>query len=77
MSTFFASSSHMPCPDCGASVEISARETHVCDPQRLLDYRMFQLRDEIEGLEDGLRDYFESPHGRFARWLAERERTTP
>ena len=35
---------------------------------------MFQLRDEVAGLEDGLRGYLDSAHGRFAQWLAERER---
>jgi hypothetical protein len=77
MSSFFASSSHMPCTECGASVVVAARDGHVCDPKRLLDYRMFQLRDEVVGFEDGLREYLDSSHGRFAQWLAERERPDP
>ena len=74
MSAFFTHSSHMPCTECGASVAVAMRNGHVCDPERLLDYRMFQLRDEVVGLEDGLRGYLDSPHGRFAQWLAERDR---
>jgi len=74
MSGFFVESSHMPCAECGASVPVAERETHACDPQRLLAYRLFQLRDEVAGLEDGLRGYLDSPQGRFAQWLAERER---
>jgi hypothetical protein len=35
---------------------------------------MFQLREEIGAFEDRLRDYFHSAQGRFAQWLAERER---
>jgi hypothetical protein len=35
---------------------------------------MFQLREEVAGFEDGLRGYLDSAHGRFAQWLAERER---
>jgi hypothetical protein len=73
MSAYFTSS-HMPCPECGASVAGQAREEHVCDPERRLEYRMFQLREEIGGFEDLLRTYLESPHGRFLQWLAERER---
>ncbi|MGH3134801.1 MAG: hypothetical protein ACRDNY_13865 [Gaiellaceae bacterium] len=74
MSAFFAHSSHMPCAECGASVAVAVRDTHVCDPERVLDYRMFQLRDELVGLDGGLRAYLDSPQGRFAQWLAERER---
>ena len=47
---------------------------HACEPQRLLEYRLLQLRDEVAGLEAGLRGYLDSPQGRFAQWLAERER---
>ena len=64
----------MPCPDCGASLAAEARDEHVCDPERRADYLMFQLRDEIAGLERGVHEYLTSPHGRFAQWLAERRR---
>jgi hypothetical protein len=74
MSGYFVQSSHMPCPECGASVAVAERESHACDPSRLLEYRMFQLREEVAGFEDGLRGFLASPQGRFAQWLAERER---
>jgi hypothetical protein len=74
MSAFFTHSSHMPCPDCGASVPRAGRDEHVCEPARLLDYRMFQLREELVEFDDQLRGYLESPRGRFEQWLAERER---
>ena len=77
MSQAFAHSNYMPCADCGASVPAVERETHVCDPERRLEYTLFQLRDEIGGFEDELRGYLDSPHGRFAQWLAERERPQP
>ena len=66
--------SAMPCPECGESVARAEREQHVCDEARLLEYRMFQLRGELEGLEDEIGSLLESPHGRFAAWLAENER---
>jgi hypothetical protein len=74
MSAFFAYSSYMPCTECGTSVAAAERDEHVCDPERLLDYRMFQLRDEVAGFYDRLREYLDSAHGRFEQWLAERER---
>jgi hypothetical protein len=70
MSTFFERSSHMPCSECGASIPERERDGHVCDPERLLDFRMFQLRDEIVTFEDDLRSYLESSQGRLAQWYA-------
>jgi hypothetical protein len=74
MSAFFAYSRYMPCSECGTSVAAAERDEHVCDPEQLLDYRMFQLREELAGFEDGLREYLASAQGRFAQWLAERDR---
>jgi hypothetical protein len=70
----FADQSHLPCPDCGASLADAERSDHVCDPERRADFLMFQLREEIAGFERGVREYLLSPHGRFAQWLAERRR---
>ena len=74
MSSAFAHSHYMPCSECGASLATDERTDHVCDPERRLEYRLFQLRDEVAGFDDGLRDYLESPQGRFDQWLAERDR---
>jgi hypothetical protein len=74
MSAFFAHYSFMPCTECGTSVAAAERDEHVCEPERLLDYRMFHLREEVTGFENGLRLFLDSAHGRFAQWLAERER---
>lgn len=73
MSTFFASH-HMPCEECGASIHVADADEHECDPARLLEYRLFQLRDEVVNFDAGLSVYLSSPQGRFAQWLAERER---
>ncbi len=74
MSAFFASSSHMPCTECGASVRVAASDEHVCDPERKLDYVMFQLREEVAAFEESLCRFLDSPQGRFAQWVARRER---
>jgi hypothetical protein len=73
MATFFASH-HMPCDECGASVHVADADEHECEPTRLLEYRLFLLRDEVAGFDERLSDYLGSPQGRFAQWLAERER---
>jgi hypothetical protein len=74
MSTYFAHSSHMPCPECGASVTHAEAGAHVCEPERLVNYRMFQLRGELELFEGAFGEYLDSPQGHFAQWLAEHER---
>lgn len=67
-------SAHMPCSECGASVARASQAEHVCDRERLLDYRVFQLSSEIAAFPTQLSAYLDSSHGRFAAYLAERER---
>jgi hypothetical protein len=56
------------------SVHVCEQDEHACDPLRALEFRLFQLRDEVADFDEGLRGYLTSPQGRFAQWLAERER---
>jgi hypothetical protein len=74
MSAYFASSRYMPCTECGASVSVTTSDEHVCDPERKLDYLMFQLREEVASFDAVLREYLGSANGRFAQWIAERDR---
>jgi hypothetical protein len=64
----------MPCPDCGASLDQDERDDHICERERWLDYQIFQLRDEIAGLNGELAVYLASLPGKFEVWYAERER---
>jgi hypothetical protein len=64
----------MPCSDCGAAVERASTQEHVCDRSRLIDYQMFQLRDEMAAVDGEVAAYLDSPRGRFELWWAERER---
>jgi hypothetical protein len=65
---------HMPCPECGESVATEARHEHVCDDERRLTYRLFQLREEIASLDEQIAAYLASPRGLFELWEAERRR---
>lgn len=67
------SSRYMPCAECGASVDRHSDLAHTCDRERLLDYRMFALREEITSLPAAFAQYLQTPAGRFERWLAARE----
>jgi hypothetical protein len=50
---------------------------HECDGEQLLDFRLFQLRDEIAAFDGQLTAWLASARGRFAAWLAERDRRHP
>lgn len=60
----------MPCTTCGASIERQAADAHRCDPERLISFHMFGLRDEVESVERQFRAFLDTPIGRFERWLA-------
>jgi hypothetical protein len=72
----FPQSRYMPCPECGASVERAAAGAHACDGEQLLDFRLFQLREEIAEFDAQFAGWLASAGGRFATWLAERDRRT-
>jgi hypothetical protein len=65
---------HMPCPDCGASVAREAVGQHVCDKVQRATYELFQLRLETDRFDTELTSWLETPRGRFAVYYAERER---
>ena len=56
---------------------VATEVEHVCNPERRLDYELFQLREEISGLGHQIEEYFTSAQGRFEQWYAERERQPP
>jgi hypothetical protein len=70
----YPESAHMPCPECGVSLQRHGGAEHVCDEQRLLEFRLFQLRDEIASFDAQLSEWLASARGRFATWIAERDR---
>jgi len=67
-------SRYISCDDCGASVTRDESGVHECDPERRLDYLIFQVRDEVASLEADFGSYLDSPNGRFESWYAEHER---
>jgi hypothetical protein len=65
---------YLPCHECGAAVAHDEAETHVCEPERRIDYLLVQLGDELARFEEELGLYLESPRGRFEAWYAARRR---
>jgi len=75
MAFTFPQPTHMPCPDCGASVAVGAPAgAHVCDDERRTQFRLVEQQAAVERFEDDFAAWLETPHGRFARWLAEHDR---
>ena len=66
-------SRYLPCAECGASVERVAADGHRCTPERLAEYRMFALREEIAIFEQRVADYLVTNQGQFEVWLAARQ----
>jgi hypothetical protein len=64
----------MPCPACGASIAVAKEAQHVCNPERRVDFELFQLRAEVSALGDQFGEYLASAQGRFEQWYAEYER---
>lgn len=65
-------SRYMPCQRCGASLERSEEAAHECSVDRLLDFWMFGLREELTTFDQKLRTYLDSAVGRFDVWEAAR-----
>ncbi len=74
MSAPFAHPPFMPCPECGASVAVASEAEHQCNPERRVDYELFQLRTETAGLDGEIEEYLSSTRGRFEQWYAEHDR---
>ena len=64
----------LACDECGASVDRTDDREHECLAERLLDFKVFALRDEIERLDADFGAFLSTPHGLFAAWDAERRR---
>jgi hypothetical protein len=59
------------CPDCGEALHRDELDGHRCDVKRQFEVA---VRRELTAFESELRTWLGTPHGRFAAWLAERER---
>ncbi len=53
---------------------VAAETEHVCNPDRRIDFELFQLRAEISSLGAEIEDYLSSAQGRFEQWYVDRER---
>jgi hypothetical protein len=59
------------CPECGEALHRDELDAHSCDRKRLFEAA---VRRELAAFEGELQSWLGTPQGRFAAWLAERER---
>jgi hypothetical protein len=59
------------CPDCGEALHRDELEGHYCDRTRQFEVA---LRREVTAFEGALGAWLGTPQGRFAEWLARRDR---
>jgi hypothetical protein len=59
------------CPGCGQALHRDELDEHRCDEERQLQ---LAIRRAIIAFEGELRAWLGTPHGRFAVWLAARDR---
>jgi hypothetical protein len=64
-------SRYLPCDECGTSLDRDASDQHACDPERRLDFQLFQQRTAVGDFDDELGAYLASAQGQFASWYAE------
>jgi NAD-dependent SIR2 family protein deacetylase len=74
MFAYYPQSQYQPCPDCGAPVACDESDEHSCERRRFVEYQMLLLRPAIVAFEDELAAWLRTPHGRFARYYARRQR---
>jgi hypothetical protein len=61
------------CRECGEALHRDELAGHRCDEERQLE---LLVRRELLAFGDELGSWLRTPQGRFAAWLAERERQT-
>jgi hypothetical protein len=61
------------CRECGEALHRDELAGHRCDEERQLE---LLARRELVAFEVELESWLRTPQGRFAAWLAERERQT-
>lgn len=65
---------YLPCSECGVVLSSQQRSRHVCDPDDWVVHQLTRARVQLAAFEAELSRFLETPAGRFASFLAERQR---
>jgi hypothetical protein len=65
---------YLPCSECGALLSSEQRRRHVCSADDAAVHQVTKARVQLTLLEDELARFLETAQGRFALYLARRQR---
>ncbi len=63
---------HMPCAECGSSVDAHDETMHLCARDHLVAFTVFSLRGSTATFGTDLAGWLTTPPGAFETWLAAR-----
>lgn len=66
-------SSFIPCATCGEAIQREQTGSHVCDPERRVEFQMAAAQHRIDAVDSELEKYLATNAGRFEAWLAARD----
>jgi hypothetical protein len=66
---------YLPCRECGVSLSSEQRSRHVCRPEDSVIHQVTRARVQLAVFENEVADFLETPEGKFALFLAGRQRS--
>jgi hypothetical protein len=67
---------YLPCRECGLLLSSEQRPCHVCSPEDSVAHQVAKVRVQLTAFENEVAQFLETSAGRFALFLAERQRGT-
>jgi hypothetical protein len=65
---------YLNCLECGTSVSTDAIDSHACDDRHRREHHDRTAAAQVEELEADIRNFLQSPRGRFELYYAQRTR---
>jgi hypothetical protein len=66
---------YLPCSECGVRLSSEQRSRHACSPDAAIVHQVTKARVQLTIFEDEVDQFLETPKGKFALFLAERQRS--
>jgi RNA polymerase subunit RPABC4/transcription elongation factor Spt4 len=67
---------YLPCRECGLLLSSEQRPCHVCNPEDSVAHQVTKVRVQLTAFESEVARFLETSAGKFAVFLAERQRRT-
>ena len=67
---------YLPCRECGVLLSSEQRSRHVCRPEDFVVHQVTKARVQLTAFENEVAQFLETSAGKFALFLAKRQRNT-